>query len=165
MELMAMKLKSKKDKYQQLKPKTDTRQQFADVDFDSMLQQLANKIVNDSRLLSIIESSLTDLVFQQKVIGIKYYSIKLTPEYLWCKLSGDRNPIPDLAFAFTKSQNDFTMLLKSNFPETRHLPNNAAFGELLPQFHDLLMKRLAEKISDAGYRAKYHWFFDYIKVK
>lgn len=73
------------DKYQQLKSKTDTGQQFADMDFDSMLQQLANKIVNDSRLLSIIESSLTDLVFQQEVIGIKHYSIKLTPEYLLCK--------------------------------------------------------------------------------
>ncbi len=161
---MAMQLKSQKDKYQQLKSKTDTGQLLADVNFDSMLQQLANKIVNDSRLLSIIESSLTDLVYQQETIGIKHYSIKLTPEYLWCKLSGDRNFIPDIAFGFTKSQNNFTNLLKSNFPELGHLPN-VAFGELLPQFHDLLMKSLAKKISDAGYRAKYHWFFDYIKVK
>lgn len=152
------------DKYQQLKSKTDTGQQFADMDFDSMLQQLANKIVNDSRLLSIIESSLTDLVFQQEVIGIKHYSIKLTPEYLLCKLSGDGYFIPDIAFGFTEYQSYFINLLKSNFPELGHLPN-AAFGELLPQFHDLLMKRLAKKISGAGYRAKYHWFLDYIKVK
>ncbi len=47
-----MQLKSQKDKYQQLKSKTDTGQLLADVNFDSMLQQLANKIVNDSRLLS-----------------------------------------------------------------------------------------------------------------
>ncbi len=50
-----------------------------------------------------------------------------------------------LLLLFTESQNDFTMLLKSDFPETRHLPN-AIFGELLPQFHDLLMKRLAKKL-------------------
>lgn len=148
----------------QLKSKTDTRRQFADVDFDSMLQQLANKIVNDQHLLSIIESSLNDLVYQQEIIGIKHYSIKLTPEYLLCKLSGDGYFIPDIAFGFTEYQSDFINLLKSNFPELGHLPN-AAFGELLPQFHDLLMKRLAKKISDAGYRAKYHWFLDYIKVK
>lgn len=156
MGLIVMQLKTRKDKKQQIAT--------VDCDTDAMLEQLANETINDSQLLSVIDSMLTELVFRQENLGIKHYSIKITSEYLYDKLRNiGHGCTPYAAKMLNPSVQSLKMTLKSKFPQAQLLPDDA-FYELTPLFYKVLMRKLTKKINAAGYQAKYHSFLDYIAV-
>lgn len=144
--------------YLLLRTKKIIDRQFDNINFDLILKQLADNVVNDPRVICIINDALEELVYWKKVRKYWYCSMKLTPKYIYSMLCDD--PMPDIAYAFDDFSEDFATLVRTKFPETKQLPK-IALKDLHQQLFALVMKRLVKKINDTGYHAKYHWLFDY----